>query len=561
MIENINVGLTANDGLGDKLRDAFIIVNENFDAIDVILTGTGTLTISQIAGLQTALDNINTQIAYIPGLQSDINSINNTLYTINQTLNSQNSSISDLYLNITNLQNQIYNKIEEAPIDGITYGRKDGNWEIISITPTIPTIDEVLGAGNTAVDKELHINNVGETVNTTITPSYINLVNGSNNNTLLSNSIVIDDSNSGLMGALYPNRLELKDIGVQYLKANPSQSPFYIPTFYFPAKTLTGSYTLATTLDITVATVVSGNTNNLNIISSGTTRTLYARGLTSSNNTISISGTGSSASSTYGWDIKSNITKTSDLINDGDDGVSHFISNLDLPSNLILYATTATSSVSGYYKLVTDIHDPAFNTTAVDVSTGVITTTSQLISNLVTNAGIINGNPGIFNITTIGNITKVSGSGEAEFYFDVYKRDSLGVETFITQSSNTLPVTNTGYTEFSATALWNDGLFTLTDKIVLKFYANRIAGGSNPTYQFQFGGISPVRSLVPIPLYAVPGGALDSLSDVTITSAIEGDILAYNQSSDTWTNKSIPNVLGFTPIDNETSIVNAIIFG
>ena len=131
-MNQINVGITPNDGTGDKLRDAFIIVNNNFSEINSILTGTGSFTISQVQGLQTALDNINNQLSYIPSLQSDINSINNTIYTINQTLNSQSASIADLYNEINDLQTQIYTKIEEAPIDGNSYVRRDATWTILS---------------------------------------------------------------------------------------------------------------------------------------------------------------------------------------------------------------------------------------------------------------------------------------------------------------------------------------------------------------------------------------------------------------------------------------------
>ena len=134
MITNINVGLTANDGLGDKLRDAFIIVNQNFldiqDILDVVLTDSSIISISQISGLQTILDDINYQVSLIPGLQDDINSINSIIYTINQTLNSQNGSISDLYSLVNDLQQQIYTKIGDAPIDGEQYVRQDGEWVI-----------------------------------------------------------------------------------------------------------------------------------------------------------------------------------------------------------------------------------------------------------------------------------------------------------------------------------------------------------------------------------------------------------------------------------------------
>lgn len=194
-----------------------------------------------------------------------------------------------------------------------------------------------------------------------------------------------------------------------------------------------------------------------------------------------------------------------------------------LPSNLILYPTTAPSDISGYVKMVTDIHDPSYNTTAVDVSTGAISGTAQLIASLVSSPGLINGNPGTFNTTTIGNITRTSGSGTAEFFYIIYKRTSAGVETMITQSSNTIPVLDTGYSEFSATALWNDGSFILTDSIVIKYYANRISGGSNPTYNFQFGGMTPVRTLVPIPLSVVPTLPIDEVPIDGSTNAVQSN--------------------------------------
>jgi hypothetical protein len=216
-------------------------------------------------------------------------------------------------------------------------------------------------------------------------------------------------------------------------------------------------------------------------------------------------------------------TKTSDLINDGDDG-NPFISLLDLPSNIIFYPTNAASDIGGYVKIVTSITDPSYNTTAVDISTGAITTTDQLISSLATSANIIVGNPGVFNITTIGNIRRTAGSGTASFYFEIYKRTSAGVETLIATSDNTIPVIDGGiYVEFSATAIWNDGIFLDTDRVVMKYYANRISGGSNPTYQFQFGGVTPVRTLVPIPLSVVPVLTIDAVPTDGSTNAVSSN--------------------------------------
>jgi hypothetical protein len=243
-------------------------------------------------------------------------------------------------------------------------------------------------------------------------------------------------------------------------------------------------------------------------------------------------------------------TKTSDLINDGDDG-NPFISLLDLPSNIIFYPTNVASDISGYVKIVTSITDPSYNTTAVDVSTGAITTTSQLISSLATSPNIIVGNPGVFNITTIGNIRRTSGSGTASFYFQVYKRTSGGTETLIATSANTIPVLDSGtYVEFSSTAIWDDGIFLDTDRVVMKYYANRIAGGSNPTYQFQFGGVTPVRTLVPIPLSVVPILTIDAVPTDGSTNAVSSngvfDALALKVDKTSWIDISATStIVGF----------------
>ena len=109
-------------------------------------------------------------------------------------------------------------------------------------------------------------------------------------------------------------------------------------------------------------------------------------------------------------------------------------------------------------------------------------------------------------MTTIGNIRRTGGSGQAEFFFRVYKRDSGGTETLIFQSNNTQQITSAIYAEFFANGLWNDGIFVSTDRIVIKFYGTKVGSGSNPTYDFQFGGSNPVRSIIPVPLNVIPSG-------------------------------------------------------
>jgi hypothetical protein len=213
-----------------------------------------------------------------------------------------------------------------------------------------------------------------------------------------------------------------------------------------------------------------------------------------------------------------------------------YLTSADLPSTLDLYATTTASDISGYTVLVRNISDTRYNTTAQDVSTGVITSIGQLVGSLVTDANIISGNPGVFDFKTIGNISRTSGTGQAEFFFRIYKRNLAGTETLIAESDYTLPVTNGGYVEFSSTALWNDGVFLDTDRVVLKYYANRLASpvGSDPTYQFQFGGTSPVRSSAAIPTSVMPNIYLRDLADVENVDALNNEVLYWNDSASLW---------------------------
>lgn len=184
-----------------------------------------------------------------------------------------------------------------------------------------------------------------------------------------------------------------------------------------------------------------------------------------------------------------------------------------LNSNINLYPTNAAADVMGYFKMVTSFDDPDYNDTAVNIPTGSITTTAQLLASLVAPANLFVGNPGIVNIITIGNIRKTAGNANAfaEFYFQVYQRASNGTETLIATSDTTGAVnpSNGNYREFSASAVLNNGTFVSTDRIVIKYYANSIGAGAE--YDFQFGGTSPVRTLIPVPVSVIPTAGADGV--------------------------------------------------
>jgi hypothetical protein len=175
-----------------------------------------------------------------------------------------------------------------------------------------------------------------------------------------------------------------------------------------------------------------------------------------------------------------------------------------LSASITLYPTTAPSAVSGYFTMVTDISDVRYNDVAFNFDTGLITQQAQLLGSLATDENIFVGNPGVINITTIGNIRKTSGNTNqfAEFFFKIYQRKADGTENLLGTSETTGAVnpTTTGYFEFSANAVLNNGTFEATDRIVIKYLANALNSQQNSRYDFQFGGATPVRTLLPVPV-------------------------------------------------------------
>jgi hypothetical protein len=177
-----------------------------------------------------------------------------------------------------------------------------------------------------------------------------------------------------------------------------------------------------------------------------------------------------------------------------------------LSSNITLYPTTGSSPIPTYFRMVTSVSDVDYNTTEVNVDTGEINTTSQLIASLASDEGIFVGNPGAITITTIGSVRRSGGGnkGKAQFYFELYQSSSLG-EELITTSNLTPEVTSETYVQFNSYALLNNGDWTENDRIVIKYYGNdtTISGGSGE-FQFLFGGATPVRTLLPVPVSVIP---------------------------------------------------------
>ena len=267
----------------------------------------------------------------------------------------------------------------------------------------------------------------------------------------------------------------------------------------------------------------------------------------------------------------SNVKNAIDELNDKKVDVSA------LSSTLVYYPTDTASGISTYTSLVTSTTDANYDTTAVDIATGVVTE-NGFIAGVISAQGTIVGTPGLINIHTVGNIRKTAGNANenAGFYFEVYKYAADTTETLLTTSSTTENVNSASYVEFVADALLPvTATFAETDRFLIKYYADNVAG--SPEYDFQFGGGSPVRTSVPVPVDVVPhsndatdiltdtsafGGvlsgsdstvqaALDTIDDAFATVATSGD---YNDLSNTPSLATVATSGDYTDLSNTPTI-------
>jgi hypothetical protein len=238
--------------------------------------------------------------------------------------------------------------------------------------------------------------------------------------------------------------------------------------------------------------------------------------------------------------VKSGGTVSQFLKANGDVDNNTYLTSADLPSTLDLYATTTASNISGYTVLVRNINDSRYNTTAVNVPTPTITGTlasPTFCGAVISDPSILLGNPGVFNFSLIGKIRRTGGSTSsgADFFFSIYKRTSAGVETKIADSAPVVVPANGGvYTEYISIALWNNGIFLSTDRVVLKFYGIKTGGGSGTTYEFQFGGADPVRGTAAISSAIIPNLYLRDLADVEKVDALNKEVLYWNDADSLW---------------------------
>jgi len=201
---------------------------------------------------------------------------------------------------------------------------------------------------------------------------------------------------------------------------------------------------------------------------------------------------------------------------------------------------------SYYYMYPTESGDGYSELTSPSLSTG----DDQLLWSFVTEAG----EPGV-EVLALGAYTatlflKKTGNKDVRVYWKLFKRDTGGTETEILQSavSDYLTTDNSQY--LISAYLNEDQTLDSTDRLVLKLYANVSGTGTDVTVTLTMEGDYDSRITINVLSSAFN---LDRLSDVTITSPADNELLAYNSTSGKWINQT-PNEAGVLAADGSVPL-------
>jgi len=188
---------------------------------------------------------------------------------------------------------------------------------------------------------------------------------------------------------------------------------------------------------------------------------------------------------------------------------------------------------SYYYMHPTESGDGYSELTSPSLSTG----DDQLLWAFVTEAG----EPGIDQLAlgayTATLFLEKTGNKDVRVYWKLFKRDTGGTETEILQSavSDYLTADNSQY--LISAYLNEDQTLDPTDRLVLKLYANVSGTGTDVTVTLTMEGDYDSRLMINVLSSAFN---LDRLSDVTITSPADNELLAYDSGSGKWINQTLP---------------------
>lgn len=228
------------------------------------------------------------------------------------------------------------------------------------------------------------------------------------------------------------------------------------------------------------------------------------------------------------------------------------------PANaeITFYGLTEAGAVGGYDRLALSTTDPDYSSTHTDTSVGPVTGTDILLGGWVADQGIVEGLITEANGDILFAVRRTAGSAAAQFHVEVYHRTSGGTETLLGTSGQSSAFSNATYEAHDLKIIIAEQNFLVTDYLVLKFYATRTGGGSDPTYDIKIEGLSdPARFILPVASSVVPHSSLTGLANDDHTQYLLAD--GTRGLSGAWAVGS-QNITGITTLSTANLTVTAM---
>jgi len=195
------------------------------------------------------------------------------------------------------------------------------------------------------------------------------------------------------------------------------------------------------------------------------------------------------------------------------------------------FLTNNAADIGSYYYLYpTETGEAYSELTSSALSTG----DDQLLWSFVTEAG----EPGM-DVLALGAYTTAlflekTGNKDVRVYWKLFKRNTGGTEEILQSAASDYLTASTSQYVLSG-YLNEDQALDTTDRLVLKLYANVSGTGTDVTVKLTMEGDYDSRLTINILSSAFN---LDRLSDVTISSPADDEVLAYDSGSGKWINQT-----------------------
>lgn len=175
----------------------------------------------------------------------------------------------------------------------------------------------------------------------------------------------------------------------------------------------------------------------------------------------------------------------------------------ELQTSLNIYWLSESSGISTYNRASINTSDSDYSETPTDFTTVAITGDDILLGWFITNEDVIEWLLNETSMLWFANFRKATGNSDANFYVEIYKRNSAWTETLLGTSNLTQTITSASYVQATISWIISSTTFLSTDRVLVKLYGNKVWASTSPTYDIQLEWTSPAYVSITVPAWTV----------------------------------------------------------